>query len=300
MTSWQLGDASVTRIIEAEDPLLSPYEIFPDCTREHIAENASWMIPRWYDPVSELLVISIQSFVIRTGGMTILVDTCTGEGKNRARQRFHQRTWPWMERLRAAGVEPKSVDVVMCTHLHVDHVGWNTRLENGKWVPTFPNARYLIARKEWEYWQDASRTEGLKRTGNYIADSVLPVFAAGQADLIGPDYCIANTLWLEPTLGHTPGHFAVHVAGGGSELVLSGDMMHHALQLRYPEWSTRFCSDPDQARATRAAFFAKYAGTGMLVVPAHFPTPSGIYIERSGDHYGFTFCDETAEPTPSL
>jgi glyoxylase-like metal-dependent hydrolase (beta-lactamase superfamily II) len=293
VTPWLLGDVSVTRIIEAEDPLLSPYEIFPDCTREHIAENASWLIPKWYDPVSELLAISIQSFVVRTDGMTILIDTCTGEGKNRARPRFHQRTWPWLERLTAAGVKPESVDIVMCTHLHVDHVGWNTRLENGKWVPTFPNARYLIARKEWEYWQHESRSEGLTRTGNYIADSVMPVFAAGQADLIGHDYRIANTIWLESTLGHTPGHFAVHIGGGGKELILSGDMMHHALQLRYPHWSTRFCADPNQARETRAAFLAKYAGTGMMVVPSHFPTPSGITIEREGDHYGFTFCEET-------
>jgi glyoxylase-like metal-dependent hydrolase (beta-lactamase superfamily II) len=287
MATWVLGDTSVTRIIESEDPLLSPFEIFPDCTAEHIAANASWMTPAFYDPVSALLVISIQSYVIRTGGLTIIVDTCTGEGKNRSRVRFHQRTWPWLERLRAAGIEPESVDVVMCSHLHVDHVGWNTRLENGKWVPTFPNARYLIARKEWEYWRDQSRQAGLQRTGDYVADSVLPIFDAGQADLIDTDHGIASTLWLEPTPGHTPGHFAVHVGGGEEDLILSGDLMHHPLQLRYPQWSTRFCTDPALARETRAAFLAKYAGTRTVIAPAHFPNPGGIFIERAGDHYGF-------------
>jgi glyoxylase-like metal-dependent hydrolase (beta-lactamase superfamily II) len=299
MASWMLGETSVTRIVEAEDPLLSPYEVFPDCKPEHIAEHAAWLIPRFYDPASELLVISIQSFVIRKAGLTILIDTCSGEHKNRERPRFHQRTWPWLERLKAAGVEPEAVDLVMCTHLHVDHVGFNTRLENGKWVPTFPNARYLIARKEWEYWQRESRSTALPRTGDYIADSVLPIFAAGQADLIDPDYGVASTLWLEPTPGHTPAHFAVHVGGGGKEIVLSGDMMHHPLQLRYPHWSTRFCADQAQARETRAAFLAKYAGSGTMVVPSHFPSPSGILIEREGDHYGFTFCDEPADRTPS-
>jgi glyoxylase-like metal-dependent hydrolase (beta-lactamase superfamily II) len=287
MTTWTIGETSVTRVIESEDPLLSPYEIFPDCTPAHIAENAAWMTPAFYDPVSDLLVISIQSFVIRKGGQTIILDTCTGEGKNRARVRFHQRSWPWLERLRAAGVEPESVDIVMCSHLHVDHVGWNTRLENGKWVPTFPNARYLIARKEWEYWRDTSREAGLERTGNYITDSVQPVFDAGQADLIDTDFGIASTLWLEPTPGHTPGHFAVHVGEGSNELILSGDLMHHPLQLRYPHWSTRFCSHPDEARATRERFLATYAGTRKTIVPAHFPNPSGIFIEREGDHYAF-------------
>ena len=291
--AWTLGDTSVTRVIEAEDPLLSPYEIFPDCTPAHIAENAAWLIPAYYAPGSELLVISIQSFVIRKGGLTVLVDTCTGEGKNRARARFHQRSWPWLERLRAAGVEPAAVDVVMCTHLHVDHVGWNTRLENGTWVPTFPNARYLIARTEWEYWRDESRRAGLQRTGDYVADSVLPVFDAGQAELIDTDYGIAGTLWLEATPGHTPGHFAVHVGEGGHELILSGDLMHNPLQLRYPQWSTRFCADPDLARQTRAAFLAAHAGTRKIVMPAHFPNPAGIFIERDGDHYAMVNAPNT-------
>ena len=292
LPAWVLGETSVTRIVESEEPLLSPFEVFPDCRAVHLAENASWLIPKFYDPVSELLVISIQSFVIRTGGLTILVDTCTGEGKDRARPRFDQRTWPWLERLRAAGVEPEAVDLVMCSHLHVDHVGWNTRRENGRWVPTFPNARYLIARGEWEFWQRESRATGLPRTGDYIADSVLPIFDAGQADLIDPDFGIASTFWLEPAPGHTPAHFAIHVSDGGKELILSGDLMHHPLQLRYPHWSTRFCADPELARATRAAFLATYAGSRTAIVPAHFPSPSGIFIERAGEHYGFSFCGE--------
>lgn len=288
-----IGAMTLRRIVESEVPLLSPFEIFPDCEPGHLAANDPWLAPRFMDRTAQLLVIAIQSFLIRRGGLTILVDTCSGNDKDRKRPFFDHRDWPWLARLRAAGVAPEQVDIVLCSHLHVDHVGWNTRLENGRWVPTFPNARYLISRREWEYWKASTAPNGVVRTGDYIADSVLPVFASGQAELVDDDHAFGSDLWLETTPGHTPGHLALHLADSRRQIILSGDLMHHPLQLRYPDWSTRFCADPGRARATRRDFLARHADTDHVIFPAHFPSPTGGFVERRGDHYGFRFDGET-------
>ena len=186
---WTFGASTLQRVVESEGPLLSPFEIFTDCTQAHLDANRDWLQPRFQDPASGLLTITIQSFLIRQNGLTILVDSCSGNDKEaRARPQFRRAKWPWLERLADAGVKPEDIDIVLCSHLHVDHVGWNTRLDNGRWVPTFPNARYLISRREWDHWQ-AAGAAALSRTGDYITDSVLPVFAAGQAELIGRRAC---------------------------------------------------------------------------------------------------------------
>src|SRR5262245_31392282 len=161
---WTFGESTLRRIVEYEGPTLSPFEIFGDCTQAHLDQNRAWLVPRFQDATSGILIITIQSFLIRRNGLTVLVDAWSGNDKERARPHFHRRSWPWLDTLRSAGVAPEDVDVVLCTHLHVDHVGWNTRLENGRWVPTFPNARYLISQREWEYWREAGPA-ALERTG---------------------------------------------------------------------------------------------------------------------------------------
>jgi glyoxylase-like metal-dependent hydrolase (beta-lactamase superfamily II) len=285
---WTIGASTLHRIVESEGPLLSPLEIFGDCTQGHLDENRGWLVPRFLDAASGLLTITIQSFLIRQNGLTVLVDACGGNDKERVRPHFHRRTWPWLETLRAAGVRPEDIDVVLCSHLHVDHVGWNTRLENGRWVPTFPNARYLISQREWDYWR-AAGPSALARTGDYITDSVLPIFAAGQAELIGDEHAVASEIALEPAPGHTPGLLMVRLGDGRSQAILTSDLMHHPLQLRYPEWSTRFCVDPAQARLTRMNFLNAHAGSGRLIFPNHFPSPTGGTIERDGAAYRFVF-----------
>lgn len=287
---WRSGDVSLTRIVESEGPLLSPFELLPDCTPDHIASNLSWLAPRFYAPEAALLVITIQSFLIRAAGKTILVDACSGDHKDRRRPFFDRREWGWLEKLEAAGVHPEDIDFVLCSHLHVDHVGWNTRLENGTWVPTFPNARYLISKREWDYWRSNPGVASLARTGDFISDSVTPVVQAGQAELIDDRHGFSDCINIEPGHGHTPGQFTVRLGGGGKEAILAADVMHTPLQLRYPHWSTHFCVAPKLARQTRQDFLKRHCN-GPMVFPAHFPSPTGGRILRDGDHYGFEYAN---------
>jgi glyoxylase-like metal-dependent hydrolase (beta-lactamase superfamily II) len=288
---WALGASTLQRVVESEGPLLSPFEVFGDCTQAHLDANRDWLQPRFQDPASGLLSITIQSFLVRQPGLTILVDSCGGNGKERARPHFHRQNRPWLDTLRASGVTPEQIDIVLCTHLHVDHVGWNTRLENGRWVPTFPNARYLIAQREWDYWRSAGPA-ALQRTGDFITDSVLPIIESGQADMIGDEHAIRSDISVEPAHGHTPGQKMMRLGSGSGEALLIADLMHHALQVRYPQWSTRFCVDPDQARQTRINFFQENADSGRLVFPCHFPSPTGGRILRDGSGYRFVFDGE--------
>ena len=289
---WKFGASTMQRIVESETPMLSPFEIFSDCTQAHLDANRDWLQPRFQDPDSGLLTITIQSFLIRQNGLTILVDSCSGNDKAaRERPVFRHAQWPWLQRLAEAGVKPEDIDIVLCSHLHVDHVGWNTRLDNGRWVPTFPNARYLISRREWDHWRAAGMA-ALARTGDYITDSVLPVFAAGQADLVGDEHAVASEISVELAPGHTPGQMMVRLGSGRDQAILSADLMHHPLQVRYPEWSTRFCTDPLQARTTRINFFNEHANTERLIFPAHFPSPTGGTITRDGKDFRFIFDGE--------
>lgn len=293
MKLLEFGDTAISRAVETDDTQLSPFEIFPDFTDANLKENTPWLSPRFFDAASQNLTITIQSFVVQMAGMTILVDTCVGDHKQRERGDFHEATWNWLERLEQSGVRAVDVDLVICSHLHVDHVGWNTKLSNGRWVPTFPNAKYLMSKKELDYWQSEIGRASLQRTGDYVADSVLPVLEANQAELVDENYALNEKIWFEHTPGHTPGHMSIHVADGGEEIILSGDVMHHPLQLRHTEFSTQFCADQDQARITRKKFLNKYADTGTLILPAHFHAPTAGQVCRHENHFGFKFLGET-------
>ena len=194
---------------------------------------------------------------------------------------------PYLADLAAAGVQPEEVDFVLCTHLHVDHVGWNTKLLNGRWVPTFPNAKYIFARKEYEFWEKrhVDGTEG--PVPNVYDDSVLPVMEAGQAVLVDMDHQIDDGLWFEPAPGHTAGNVVLNLQSQGENAVLSGDVMHHPIQLVCPEWSSRACEDRVQSAATRRALIERYADTDTLIAPAHFASPTMVYIISKGDAFAY-------------
>ena len=289
MSGWTLDKIKVERVVEFQGALFDPAVLFPLSTPAAIEAHRHWLEPELMDPQSKLLVLSFHTFVVRTPHHTILVDTCGGNEKNRPEKpRYHMKQWPYLERLAAAGVAPEAVDFVLCTHLHVDHVGWNTRLRDGRWVPTFPRAKYLFGRKEWEHWQEQAKRPGGKVEGHH-EDSVLPVIEAGQAVFVETDHEIEEGIRLEPSPGHTPGHVSLHLAAGGREAVMTGDMMHHPLQVAEPDWSTCFCSDQDLARRTRRAFLQRYGGTDTLILPAHFPTPTAGRIVRAGAGWRFAF-----------
>jgi glyoxylase-like metal-dependent hydrolase (beta-lactamase superfamily II) len=279
----------VDRVLEFEMPLGDPKWLYPASTPERVAAQHPWLAPEHIDLATGLLIMAFHTFVIRTKHHCVLVDTCSGNGRHRPQKtRYHMKNWPYLERLAAAGVVPDEVDFVLCTHLHVDHVGWNTRLLDGRWVPTFPNARYLFARPEWDYWQAHYKTEAFT-DDPYHVDSILPVIDAGLMDLVEGAYRIDDGVWLEPSPGHTPGHVCIHVSGGGRHAVMSGDLMHHAIQCAEPDWSSCFCVDADHSRRTRRAFLDRYAETDTLIMPAHFATPTAGRVVRAGGAWRFAF-----------
>jgi glyoxylase-like metal-dependent hydrolase (beta-lactamase superfamily II) len=280
MNSWQLGDVKITRIIESEAPWPGAF-IMPNATPENMKKE-SWMLPHFADEKGKLRM-SIHALVLESQGKRIMVDTCIGNDKVRSNPVWSNLKLPFLQDLEKAGYTPESIDRVVCTHLHVDHVGWNTKLQDGKWVPTFPNARYIIGGTEWDFW---SRFDG-KDMRDPVEDSVRPVVDAGQADLVDSTHRITDEVWLEPTPGHTPGHHSVRISSKGQEAVITGDMMHHPVQCQYPEWDDSFDSDGAQAKKTRRAFCERYADSRVLVFGTHFATPSAGRIVKHRDAFRF-------------
>jgi len=291
MSRWTIDDIAIDRILEFEKPLIPPEVLLPDATAEAVARHREWLEPSLLDPETGHLILAFHTMVVRTGRHTILVDTCSGNHKPRPQKpRYHMNEWPYLETLAGVGVQPEAVDYVLCTHLHVDHVGWNTQLVDGRWVPTFPNAKYLFGRKEWAYWEAESKSERFT-DDPFFDDSVVPVIEAGQAVFVDDDFAFEDKVWIEPTPGHTPGHVCLHAASGGRAAVMSGDLMHHALQCAYPDWNSVFCVDPERSRAMRRAFLERHADTGDLVMPAHFPTPTAGRVVSESDGFRFAFVD---------
>ena len=215
---------------------------------------------------------------------------CLGNDKERpSRPQFHHLRTPYLADLAAAGVQPEAVDFVMCTHLHWDHVGWNTRLENGRWVPTFPNARYIMARREFDHWQGVQQRG--EETPHRLAfeDSVLPVVRTGQSQLVDDDFALEDGLWFEAAPGHTPGNVVIHARSGDDRAVFLGDVLHHQLQLAKPEWSTAACTDRELSRKTRMRLIEEHAERGTRLLPAHFPAPTAGRIVRHGSTYRYEF-----------
>jgi glyoxylase-like metal-dependent hydrolase (beta-lactamase superfamily II) len=260
---------------------------FPETTAADWAPHESWLKPSAMDPESGALLFPVQSYVVRSRHHTILIDACVGNHKERPnRPLWHQKSDDaYLRALGTIGVAPDQIDYVMCTHLHADHVGWNTRLVDGRWVPTFPNARYVFSRKELEAWEGGHP----KVSRQPLEDSVLPVIAAGRATLVDNDYALDDEVWLEPTPGHTPDHVAICLASRGARAVMSGDLMHSPIQCLHPEWTAWPDWDPAQAKRTRRAFLERYAGTDTLICTAHFPLPSAGRIVADRDRFRFEF-----------
>ena len=288
----QVGEFRIDRVVESETPFIEPEVFLPDFDPAVLDANKDWLVPRYIDPATGKIILAIQSYVVRTDRHTILVDACVGNDKERpARPAWHRAQFPYLENLAKAGVRPEEIDFVMCTHLHIDHVGWNTRLVDGRWVPTFPNAKYVFARTEYEFWEERERTGGEGPVPNVFADSVLPVMEAGQVQLVDMDYQFDNGLWFEPAPGHTAGNVVINLKSGDETAVLTGDVMHHPLQLCCPHWSSRACEDREQSARTRTALIERYADTSTLMAPAHFASPTMGHIVSRGDAFAWRLAE---------
>ncbi len=273
----KIGQIEVTHVVEDASPT-SPRFLFADATRETLAPHAHWLAPHFYTPDTNRIRMAIQTMVVRTPHHTILVDTCLGNHKHRAYEGWHLRNGPFLADLGRAGVRPEDVNYVICTHLHVDHVGWNTRLVNGKWIPTFPKAQYLFAQPEYDYWKTQEEGE----SGVIFHDSIKPVVDAGLHRLVPVDFALEDGVRFESTPGHTPGHCSVHLTSGGQEAVITGDMMHHPIQIAAPEWCSKFDTDPAQGLATRRAFCGRYSDRDVRILGTHFAVPALRIVDDHG------------------
>ncbi len=284
MPPIRLGDIDVRRVEELIWTI-SPRFLFPQLAYEDFEPYRERLVPHFSTEALKMR-LSIHTFVVRTPHHTILVDTCIGNDRRRDVPLWDHMHTDYLDRLARAGVEPEEVDYVFCTHMHVDHVGWNTRLENGRWVPTFPNARYLFHRTEWAHWKDTRDAN----QAEVVRDSLLPVVDAGLAELVDSGFVIEDGVRLEPTPGHTPGHCSVHLGlPAGEDAVITGDMIHPPAQIFRPEWASRACHDPALAVATRRAFLERYADSGTLVLGTHFAPPTAVRIVSEGPRLGFRY-----------
>ncbi len=287
MTQHAFGQIVIRRIVESICTEFDALSFFPQTTRDDWARHRTWMEPWALDPASGKLVLTIQAFLVRTRHHTILIDTCVGDHKPRPQRPFWhmQKLNTFLPGLAAAGVAPEDVDYVMCTHLHWDHVGWNTQLRDGRWVPTFPNAKYIFAELEWKSFEALHRREPQP----HFVDSILPVMEAGQVQLVSGDFALDDEVWLEPTPGHTPGHFCVRLASQGAQAVITGDCIHSPVQCAEPGWIMRADLDPVLASATRRRFLERYCDSGVTVCATHFPEPSVGRIIQRKDAFWFDY-----------
>ncbi len=277
---WTIGDVMVTKIVEMEATGGSRF-LLPQATPEAILP-ISWLRPHFADETGRLK-LSIHSFIVQTPTRRIIVDTCLGNDKQGRRiPHWNDRSGPFLTDLAEAGFPAESIDTVLCTHLHVDHVGWNTKHEDGRWVPTFPSARYLFGRTEFEHWSGVRDRPDMAQI---MSDSVTPIVDAGLATLVGTTEQITDEIRLIQTVGHTPGHVSVMIESRGETAMITGDFMNHPCQIARPDWSTLADSDPEQGIETRRMMFERLAGTPVLVIGTHFAGATAGRIVRDGETY---------------
>jgi glyoxylase-like metal-dependent hydrolase (beta-lactamase superfamily II) len=280
--SWKIGDVTVSRIVELWDFHDNIQMTMPDATAEEVIA-LEWLHPHYATPEGQQRM-NFQGFVVQAPGRVIVVDSCIGAGRERDFDVFCGLPEGFLEDLESLGIGREDVDTVMCTHLHFDHVGWNTFKdpETGTYQPTFPNARYLFGRTEYDAWQNTIRHDGV-HTDMHLVECVDPIVAAGMADFIEGDHRISPEIYCEPSHGHTPGHVHVCIDSRGERAVITGDLMHHPMQCAMPQRTATFDMDKDAGRATRVGFVERYADSGVVVIGAHFAEPTAGHIQTGAD-----------------
>jgi glyoxylase-like metal-dependent hydrolase (beta-lactamase superfamily II) len=286
--SCDVGNITIKRIVDLELVPFPANLIFPEATPETIINLANEVGMHHFANNTYDLLLSFHSYLVQTNKYNILIDTCCGNEKERpARPDWHQRQGPFLSNLENCGVTAADIDFVLCTHLHADHVGWNTKLINGKWIPTFTNAQYLFTTKEFEYWKNENEKSTEEIMYGSYEDSILPVIRSGQALLVDSNHQIDDCVRMEAAYGHTPGNIVVHVENSMEHAVLCGDVIHHPVQLVKPLWSTNFCYDPVLSCQTRMKLLETYSDTKTAILPAHFHSPDYGCIERYGSGFRF-------------
>lgn len=285
-TSLTLGEIAIHPVVEQQGAFFDAKSFFPKLTKDVLEENRSWLQPEFVD-AQDRLVLCIQSFVIKTPRHNILIDACVGNHKPRPTRPFwHMLNSDRFEKgLAAADLTVNDIDFVMCTHLHTDHVGWNTRLENGRWVPTFPKATYIMADRELAHW--TQREKENPQNVPWITDSVLPIIEARRAKVVKSDFAFDDSIQFIPTPGHTIDHYSVLVGRAGADALITGDMIHSPLQGKYPELGMMSDYDSIQAGATRRVIFDRFCDEPTTLFATHFPSPSTARVRRWADGYRF-------------
>lgn len=280
---FMLGDARVDLVPDIDRFALPAARIMPGRNLNELLPHRALLEPDHVDFGQGDILLGVQALLLRIPGLTVLVDTCVGEEKERpVRPEWHRRTASGF--LEALGLAPEDVDVVFCTHLHADHVGWNTRRVDGRWVPSFPRARYLVGRRELDYWQSRAAAEPGVNHGAF-ADSVQPLLEAGVVDAVADGHELAPGLTLKPLPGHTVGQMGLWLERGGARAIFCGDAIHSPVQIYRPDWSSAFCTDGEEAAVTRRTLLDCAAEDGTVLVPAHFRHCGCTRIRRSGEDY---------------
>jgi glyoxylase-like metal-dependent hydrolase (beta-lactamase superfamily II) len=267
-------------VVENQIDHIPPEFFFADATTDAVGRH-SWLVPDYADTAGRIS-LRVQAFVVRFDDLTVLVDPCVGNGKVRALPFWHDQSWPFLERLMDAGVSPDDVDLVVHTHLHADHVGWDTRRDGDAWVPTFSRARHLYTEADLAYAK-SSPMDG----EDVFGDSIAPIFEAGLADVVAPDADLGHGLRLQPSPGHTPGHVSLWIESDGETALITGDFLHHPVQFAEPDWAEIADVDVELARKTRRRMMGRAAETGALVLGTHFSgRPAGKVVSH-GDRWRF-------------
>lgn len=288
MDRFNLGNAVVHRIEEWSGTFVPPADLFSGFSPDGWEPHAQEFAPEYYDPASGKVFAFLQSWVIETGGQRILFDTGAGNDKDRPNLPiFSHLQTGFLDNLAAAGFQPEDIDVVVCSHVHVDHVGWNTRLVDGRWEPTFRNARYILPLADRDYWDPDAETSGPTGIGAAVnagmfEDSVRPIMQAGRAEWVGDGFEVAEGAVLRSCPGHTPGSMMLELSGKDDCALFVGDVVHHPAQIYRPDWNSVFCEQPDQARETRRMVLDRAADRAALLVPAHFGGSHVVRVLRQG------------------
>ncbi|MEU5215219.1 MBL fold metallo-hydrolase [Streptomyces sp. NPDC020807] len=293
-----LGDVEIIRIVEWRGPFGPARGLVPGAGAEVWRENEEWLAPDHWAPEGDSAVMALQSWVLRSAGRTVLVDTGVGDGRERPESpQFHRRQGDFLGLLARAGIRPEDVDVVVNTHLHADHVGWNTHAVNGEWAPAFPNAEYLLPAADDAYFGPGNGYGGGRSEDDRLVyeDSVAPVHRAGQAVLWEGVHRVDENLTLEPAPGHTPGSAVLRLASRGERAVFVGDLVHSPVQILRPSCASCFCLDPAGAAESRRRVLGRAADERELVVPAHFGGAGAAEVRREGEGFGLVGWAEYGE-----